>query len=172
MEVAAWVLQTGGSEAQAAAGALASAMDRPEAELEDIQKQLGVEVRRLVETFLQPEPNESDRERAARFAREPGQIPWFVAKAAYLRKLADRPDDELHAVACLEYQEIREMMMDFERFGAEVFRRYPAPAAQLFWYHRELLQLFLRRLRSPLLAALTTNYATQLRKLQEVGLPS
>jgi hypothetical protein len=172
LEVASLVLQTGGSEQQSVVALLHDTLGKVGCTLESIGQEFGPEIARGVETFVDPEPNEADRVRASMFAKEPGQIPWFVARAAYLRKLGEVTESELHVVACEEFQEIRELVMDYERLGPSILKRYPAPAAQLFWYHRELLALFMKKLRAQALVAMTSNYAGYLRKLQEIGLPS
>jgi len=156
LAVASLVLKFGGTEAQAQAALLHDTIVDGRLSIAEIQKEFGLRVAQYVETFQDPDLPSN------------GGTPWSEAKKAYLRKLASAEVSGLFIVACEELHDGSELLHDLRYKGAEVWKRYPVHGMEVFWYYRELLQLFHSKLIGDQYRALVGEFASLVKSLKAI----
>lgn len=154
LAVASLVLKHGGNEAQVQAALLHDTIADERLKPETIRQRFGVEVQRLAYAFEDPQVSPE-------VARD-----WQKLRQAYLDKLGTQSDDALLVVACEELHELGELLNDLRRAGAETWQRYPVPASAVYWYFRELLVLFHRRLTESRYQGVVTEFGSLVRKFK------
>ena len=101
------------------AGALHDTVEDTYIELEDIQKEFGENVARLVKSHTE------DKSKS-----------WKERKTITINYLADAQlDEKILALADLVANE-RSMIEDMENLGDEMFNRFKAPKAEIDWYYK------------------------------------
>lgn len=162
LAVASLVLRFGGTEAQAAAALLHDSVGLAGITIDSIRAQFGETVALLVDAFTDPEiPSDVPAE-----IRE--KYPWETAKKAYLSKLRALDAEALLVIACEEFHELTELAAELRTSPpAEVWKRRPAHPMNHGWYHKEVLKLITTTLAQGPTRALVTEYALELRQLQE-----
>lgn len=155
MAVASLVLKYGGTEAQAAAALLHDTIGEEGVTEALLRDRFGAEVAALAYSFADP-------------ALPPG-VPadWRSMKFAYLEKLQGLDESALLVVACEELHDGSELMQDLRYHGILTWKRYPVHAMDMTWYYRELLKIFMRRLRDDRHRGLVGEFAAFTRSLSE-----
>jgi (p)ppGpp synthase/HD superfamily hydrolase len=155
LAVASLVLKYGGDETQAVAALLHDTIADEDCPVEKIAAEFGEAAARLVAVFADP-------------PLPPGAKPdWQGVRQAYLEKLAVQEESALLVVACEELHELTELMGDLRNHGASVWQRYPVPAATVYWYFRELMVIFHRRLQQEKFRPVTVDYGHALRRFKD-----
>ena len=152
LSVAALVLKFGGTEAQAAAALLHDTIEDPRASEAQLKEFFGETVSGIVYTFKDPiESND-----------------WQVLRKAYLDKLRSVSEDALLVVGCEEFHELTDLMQDLRMSApVEVLKKYPTHIMNLCWYFKEIMVLMNSKFSSPRYKKLVSEYASQLKVLQE-----
>lgn len=143
-QVAALVMENGGSPEQAAAALLHDTAEDAggEAVLDEIRESCGAEVSALVRAL-------SDS-----LVADPTQkAPWRQRKEDYLAHLADATDEVLLVSVADKLANARSMARDYGEVGPELWSRFNAPQAQQLWYYESLIDIFETRAVAPLLVA-------------------
>jgi len=136
LEVAALVLQDGGTEKEAIAGLLHDAIEDAGVKPKRIRKRYGRKVSRIVtactETIDGKLPTKSKAPRDA--------STWRVRKQAVIDHLAapDVPTAVLRVKAADSLANARSIVADLRRTGPEVWQRFHAGAVDQLWYYRSL----------------------------------
>jgi GTP pyrophosphokinase len=156
LAVASLVLQYGGNHAQAQAAVLHDSIGDGKVTEADLASRFGEETARIVFGFADP---------ALPDGIEPS---WQNLRKAYLEKLKGLDEAVLLVTACEELHEIRELLHDLRYQGADGWGRFPVHSMEVFWYFRELLQIFHPRLKEPRHAALVSEFSSQVKSLKEI----
>lgn len=159
MAVASLVLKYGGSEAQAQAALLHDTIGDASVTQDGIAQKFGAEVARLTFAFADPE-----------IPGGPQNPGWRDLKKAYLGKLRTLDETALLVVACEELHDGTELLLDLKHKGAEIWKRYPVHGMEVFWYYKELLQIFLHGLKGPRYQPLVGDFGSFVRALKDVTL--
>lgn len=130
--VTATVLTHGGDEDAAIAGLLHDAVEDQggRARLRDIREKFGARVAKIVEgctdAYGEPKP------------------PWLERKKEYLRHLR-RADAPVRLVSAADkLYNAREILMDLQRRGAEVWSRFKGGKNGTIWYYEEVVKILRR----------------------------
>ncbi len=162
LAVASLVLRFGGSSEQAAAALLHDTLGLDDITLDSICAEFGERVAALVEAFVDPElPADIPAEILQKY-------PWETAKKAYLAKLRELDAEALLVIGCEEFHELTELASELRSSPpVEVWKRRPAHPMNYGWYYKEVLKVMTTRLASGHSRALVTEFALELRQLQE-----
>ena len=134
MAVASWVLKFGGTERQAMAALLHDTIADGKLTQSFMESKFGAEVTKMVFGFMDPEVPEG------------AHLTWAESKKTYLKKVSELEENSLMVIACEEFHEGTELIQDLRYQGISVWKRYPVHSMEVFWYFRELLQIFNQRL--------------------------
>ena len=130
--VTATVLTHGGDEDEAIAALLHDAVEDQggRARLRDIRKKFGARVARIVEgcTDAYGEPKQ----------------PWLERKKQYLRHLRHSDAAVRLVSAADKLYNAREILMDLQRSGAEVWSRFKGGKNGTIWYYRQVAKILRR----------------------------
>jgi (p)ppGpp synthase/HD superfamily hydrolase len=143
LEVAALVLDDGGTESEAIAGLLHDAVEDAGVKPKRIRKRYGRKVSRIVkactETIDGELPTKSKRPRDA--------STWKARKHEAIEHLAapDVPDAVLRVKGADALANARSIVADLRRTGPEVWLRFHAGAIDQLWYYRSLTVILLAR---------------------------
>jgi len=162
LAVASLVLRFGGSSDQAAAALLHDTLGLNGITLDSIRSEFGERVAGLVEAFVDPElPADIPAEILEKY-------PWETAKKAYISKLQGLDSEALLVIGCEEFHELTELASELRSAPpVEVWKRRPAHPMNYGWYYKEILKVMTTRLASGHTRALVTEFALELRQLQE-----
>jgi hypothetical protein len=156
LAVASSVLKFGGTDAQVQAALLHDTIADGKVSRQEITDQFGEEVAELTFSFADPEiPGNSNPN-------------WRELKAAYLEKLKKLKRDALFVIACEELHDGTELLFELRYRGVEVWKRYPVHGMEVFWYYRELLQIFLRQLNSEKDRSLVSEFGSFLKQMKDI----
>ena len=155
MAVAALVLRYGGTEAQAKGALLHDTIAEKSVSFEEISVKFGAEVARLVFAFADPESSIANQG-------------WRESKQAYLEKVRGLDEDCLLMIACEELHEGSELLHDLRYQGIAVWKNYPVHSMEVFWYFRELLQIFNQKLRGDRYREVLGQFASVVRSLKQI----
>jgi hypothetical protein len=159
LEVAAWVLKSGGSEDQAIAALIHDAVGGDARKLEEARNEFGSRVAEFVDALTDPEL--------------PKTASWSDRKKAYIEKVASLSSECFLVIFCEEFHELSEWVMDYNVLGMRVFECLKdANRMQWFWYFKELLKIANEKLREEAHRVLLTEYAARLRVFQSFSLPA
>lgn len=126
LQVAAWVMERGGTEDQALAGLLHDYLeDIPGATREEVAERFGEPVGRMVAAL-------SD-------STGPNKPEWKERKAAYLERLKTEPPDVKLVSACDKLHNATCILRDLKATGNAVWNRFSAGRDETLWYYRELV---------------------------------
>jgi (p)ppGpp synthase/HD superfamily hydrolase len=140
--VCALVIDDGGDEDQAIAALLHDAGEDAggRERLEDIRSRFGPSVARIVEacsdTLEWPKP------------------PWRERKEHYVAAAEHHPPEALRVSIADKLYNVHSLCRDYLVIGDELWRRFNAGRDDVLWYYRSLLDVFRRRLQSPMVAEL------------------
>ena len=101
------------------------------ARLEDIRRNFGSEVARMVEGLsdtLAEDPNHKE--------------PWDQRKKAYIERLRDEPADVRLISAADKLYNARSILEDYRLIGPEIWRRFKRSRDLQIWYYEALLDVF------------------------------
>ena len=157
--VASLVLKFGGSDSQAAAALLHDTIGDSSITHSTITSRFNKEVADLVFAFADPEIAEN-----LEAMKEDDR--WRTLKKAYLGKLPGVLEEALLIIACEELHDLEELLFGVRYEGFHVWDRYPVHGMQVFWYYKELLSLFNKRLSAPKYQQLVSEFARHVRELQ------
>lgn len=151
LAVASLVLQYGGTEEQAMAGLLHDTIG--DVSKGELSERFGVKVAELAYGFSDPPL--------------PADVKWFAAKEAYVSKVKSLAEEHVLIIACEELHDGRELVHDLRRYGAhQTLKRYTVGLDQLYWYYRELLNVFVKKKIS---SALNAEFALMLTDLKQAS---
>lgn len=129
------VLEHGGDEDQAIAGLLHDVLEDCGLQHEEaIRDAFGDRVLEIVRACTDGVPDSHGE-----------KPPWRERKAAYLKHLADAPEDALLVSACDKLHNARAIATDLAG-GIDVFARFTGRRGGTLWYYRSLVQIFAARL--------------------------
>lgn len=143
LEVAALVVQDGGTESEAIAGLLHDAIEDAGVKPKKIRKRYGRKVARIVkactETIDGQLPTKSEAPRDA--------TTWRVRKQEAIDHLAAPgvPRPVLRVKGADTLANARSIVSDLRRSGPEVWQRFHAGAVDQLWYHRSITVILLAR---------------------------
>jgi len=101
------------------------------ARLEDIRRNFGADVARMVEGLSDTLAEDPDSKEA-----------WEERKKAYVDRLRSEPDDvRLISVADKLYN-ARSILEDYRLIGPEIWRRFHRPRDRQLWYYEAVLEVF------------------------------
>ncbi len=127
LAVATLVMEHGGDEDQIAAAVLHDYLeDIPGARVEELEKQFGARVARLVSSL-------SDATDAT------NKAPWKPRKLQYLEHLRHESSEVKLVSAADKLHNARSIIDDHRRMGDEVFSRFTASREETLWYYREVV---------------------------------
>jgi (p)ppGpp synthase/HD superfamily hydrolase len=149
LEVAALVLDDGGSEKEAIAALLHDTLEDTDASRKEIRTRFGRKVERIVVacTDVRTEGKGAARGKARRNAGN-----WRKRKRRSLAKLSDpaTPNGAVRVRGADALANARAIVRDLRRFGAETWLRFNAGAVDQLWYFRSVSVVLARRLPGPL----------------------
>ncbi len=140
--VSSLVLEDGGDEDEAIAALLHDAVEDQGGSrtLAAIRKRYGARVASIVEGCT-----DSDRT---------PKPPWRERKEGYLARLWTEPPSVLRVSLADKVHNARSLVRDVGNHGWEAWSRLRAGPAEQAWYYRSLLEIFLARATSPMVAEL------------------
>ena len=137
LDVAALVLDDGGTEAEAIAGLLHDTIEDAHVKPKKIRKRFGRKVARIVQGCTETLDGElpTGKSHAARDAST-----WHRRKEESLVHLrdADTPTPVLRVKAADAVANARSIVADLRRYGPETWQRFHAGAVDQLWYYRSL----------------------------------
>jgi len=128
--VAKILIEAGCSEDVAVAGILHDTVEDSSTRIDDIRRDFGEEVTRLVEGAS--EPNKSDT--------------WENRKQHTIDILETAPMDAVYVSLADKLANIRDIRADYEKLGDDVFLRFNRPKEKQEWYYRAMADLFSKRI--------------------------
>ncbi len=128
--VAKILIEAGCSEDVAVAGILHDTVEDSSTKIDDIRRDFGEEVTRLVEGAS--EPNKSDT--------------WENRKQHTIDILETAPMDAVYVSLADKLANIRDIRADYEKLGDDVFLRFNRPKEKQEWYYRAMADLFSKRI--------------------------
>ncbi len=128
--VAKILIEAGCSEDVAVAGILHDTVEDSSTRIDDIRRDFGEEVARLVEGAS--EPNKSDT--------------WENRKQHTIDILETAPMDAVYVSLADKLANIRDIRADYEKLGDDVFLRFNRPKEKQEWYYRAMADLFSKRI--------------------------
>jgi GTP pyrophosphokinase len=153
--VSSLVLEDGGNEDEAIAALLHDAVEDQggRARLEEIERQFGERVARIVEGCTDADA-----------APKP---PWRERKEAYVRALVSHDASVRRVALADKLYNARAILLDYRRLRDELWKRFDADSDQL-WYYRALVSAFRDSTDSPLVDELD-RVVTELEQLAEAN---
>ena len=127
--VAKILIEHGCSDEQVIAGLLHDTLEDTPVTLNQIRRQFGPKVARLVEGASEPDKSE----------------PWENRKRHTIEFLKKAPSRQLYVSCADKLDNIRSMAQDYEKVGEKLFKRFNRPKAQQKWYYTSLTDAFLSR---------------------------
>jgi (p)ppGpp synthase/HD superfamily hydrolase len=143
LEVAALVVQDGGTESEAIAGLLHDAIEDAGVKPKKIRKRYGRKVARIVKACTEtmngelPTKSKAPRDATTWRARKQEAIDHLAAPGVPRPVLRVKGADTL--------ANARSIVSDLRRSGPEVWRRFHAGAVDQLWYHRSITLILLAR---------------------------
>ncbi len=128
--VAKILIEAGCSEDVAVAGILHDTVEDSSTRIDDIRRDFGEEVTRLVEGAS--EPNKSDT--------------WENRKQHTIDILETAPMDAVYVSLADKLANIRDIRADYDKLGDDVFLRFNRPKEKQEWYYRAMADLFSKRI--------------------------
>ncbi len=128
--VAKILIEAGCSEEVVVAGILHDTVEDSSTRIDDIRRDFGEEVSRLVEGAS--EPNKSDT--------------WENRKQHTIDILETAPMDAVYVSLADKLDNIRDIRADYEKLGDDVFLRFNRPRGKQEWYYRALVDMFSKRI--------------------------
>jgi (p)ppGpp synthase/HD superfamily hydrolase len=156
MSVAATALKYGGSPEQVAAALLHDTIGDGKVTKEEIAQKFGAETARLVFGFSDPEMPEG------------ADTGWRAMKQAYLGKVREIDEATLFVIACEELHDGSELLHDLKYQGPSVWKRYPVHGMEVFWYYRELLAIFSKRLAGDRYRPLVAEFGAMMKAMKGI----
>jgi len=101
---------------------------------DDIEANFGKGVARIVEGCSDSFEEDSSKKK-----------PWEERKRYYIERLKNEPEDTLLVSAADKLYNVRAIVDDYRREGAEVWKRFNRGPEQQLWYYSEILKVFQRR---------------------------
>lgn len=137
--VASIVLDDGGSEDEACAALLHDALEDTPATLEDLRRQFGDEVARIVQACSDADGTGSSPPAGA----EPKKAPWKPRKSEHLAHLRTQGVDPSVArvVAADKLANIRSILDDVDAGLADLWERFKGGLAGTVWYFTEMAEV-------------------------------
>ena len=143
LSVSAFVLEYGGTEAQAIAALLHDAVEdcggKPT--LVKIETQFGREVAAIVESCTDSFDEGPKRD-------------WKERKKEYLQHLRDCDSASLIVVAADKLHNLLSIQRDLQRIGNDLWLRFNAGPADHMWYYRSVIEILEERLANPIVSSL------------------
>jgi (p)ppGpp synthase/HD superfamily hydrolase len=139
LDVAALVLDDGGSESEAIAALLHDAIEDAHVKPKKIRRRFGRKVARIVEGCTETVdgklPAKNKKKRAPR-----DESTWRKRKEGMLARLrdADTPRSVLRVESADTLANARSIVADLRRYGPETWQRFHAGAVDQLWYYRSL----------------------------------
>ncbi len=128
--VAKILIEAGCSESVVMAGILHDTVEDSSTSIDDIRRDFGEDVTRLVEGAS--EPNKSDT--------------WENRKQHTVDTLETAPMDAVYVSLADKLNNIRDIRADYEKLGDDVFLRFNRPKEKQEWYYRALADVFVKRI--------------------------
>ncbi len=128
--VAKILIEAGCSEDVVVAGILHDTVEDSSFKMDDIRRDFGEEVARLVEGAS--EPNKSDT--------------WENRKQHTIDNLETAPMDAVYVSLADKLANIRDIRADYEKLGDDVFLLFNRPKEKQEWYYRAMADLFSKRI--------------------------
>jgi (p)ppGpp synthase/HD superfamily hydrolase len=136
LEVAALVLEDGGSENEAIAALLHDAIEDAQVKPKKIRRRFGRKVARIVKGCTET----LDGELPSRSGKHRGAATWRARKEESLAHLRDpeTPTPVLRVRTADTLANARSIVADLRRHGPETWQRFHAGAVDQLWYHRSV----------------------------------
>ncbi len=128
--VAKILIEAGCSEDVVVAGLLHDTVEDSSTGTDDIRRDFGEEVARLVEGASEPDKSDT----------------WENRKQHAIDILATAPVDAVYVSLADKLNNIRDIRADYEKLGDDVFLRFNRPKDQQEWYYRALADVFSKRI--------------------------
>jgi len=124
------LIEAGCSEEVVVAGILHDTVEDSSTRIDDIRRDFGEEVSRLVEGASEPDKSDT----------------WEHRKQHTIDILATAPMDAIYVSLADKLANIRDIRADYEKLGDDVFLRFNRPRDKQEWYYRALADLFSERI--------------------------
>ena len=128
--VAKILIETGCSEDVAVAGILHDTVEDSSYKMDDIRREFGEEVARLVEGASEPDKSDT----------------WENRKRHTIDILETAPMDAVYVSLADKLANIRDIRADYEKLGDDVFLRFNRPKDKQEWYYRAMADVFSKRI--------------------------
>lgn len=133
--VALLVAEDGANDNSVIAALLHDTLEDTDTTPDEIGKEFGRTVRKLVEAVSEPKRGASGE-----------TLAWHERKEAYFRQLKTAPEDALVIMAADKIDNIESKITAFEAEGPHIFKRWSQPTSEYLWYHKTALELALKRI--------------------------
>ncbi len=127
--VALTLLDEGCSKDIVIAGLLHDTVEDTEVTFEDIEKNFGSEVRRIVEGVTEPDKS----------------LPWKVRKEHIIEYLKKAPLDERLLTCADKLHNILSMISEYQDSGEQMWKKFNAGKKEQEWYYRNLVEILCKR---------------------------
>jgi len=124
------LIEAGCSEDVVVAGILHDTMEDSSTGIDDIRRDFGEEVARLVEGASEPDKSDT----------------WENRKQHTIDILETAPMDAVYVSLADKLNNIRDIRAEYEKLGDDVFLRFNRPKDKQEWYYRALADLFAKRI--------------------------
>lgn len=128
--VAKILIEAGCSEDVAVAGILHDTVEDSSYKMDDIRREFGEEVARLVEGASEPDKSDT----------------WENRKRHTIDILQTAPMDAVYVSLADKLANIRDIRADYEKRGDDVFLRFNRPKDKQEWYYRAMADVFSKRI--------------------------
>ena len=128
--VAKILIEAGCSEDVAVAGILHDTVEDSSFKIDDIRREFGEEVARLVEGASEPDKSDT----------------WENRKRHTIDILETASMDAVYVSLADKLANIRDIRADYEKLGDEVFLRFNRPKDKQEWYYRAMADVFSKRI--------------------------
>ncbi|MFB3060269.1 MAG: HD domain-containing protein [Candidatus Binatia bacterium] len=128
--VAKILIETGCSEDVAVAGILHDTVEDSSFKMDDIRREFGEEVARLVEGASEPDKSDT----------------WENRKRHTIDILETASMDAVYVSLADKLANIRDIRADYEKLGDDVFLRFNRPKDKQEWYYRAMAGVFSKRI--------------------------
>ncbi len=128
--VAKILIEAGCSEDVVVAGILHDTVEDSSTRIDDIRRDFGEEVARLVAGASEPDKSDT----------------WENRKQHTIDNLETAPMDAVYVSLADKLANIRDIRADYEKLGDDVFLRFNRPKEKQEWYYRAMADLFSKRI--------------------------
>lgn len=147
--VAKILIENGCSEETIVAGILHDTVEDTHISLEDIKRQFGEKVERLVEGASEPDKSDA----------------WENRKQSTIDKIKDATEELLMIECADKLDNIRAICNDYEKYGDTMWQKFSRPKEKQKWYYESLANVFLSRSNDGPGVLLFKEFASEVKKV-------